>query len=123
MAQGSNAAMKRWLIIGTVLQLLMVISGHYNDFIAQNLFALGGVTISLIAGAGYGSNAAAGRGSAALGGAVVGGGCALIGIAVSVALGDVPPLILALGTASSAAGGAIGGLVTALMRGREAATT
>jgi len=119
MANNGNAAMTRWLIIGTVLQLIMVISGHFNAFIAQNLFAVGGMAISLIAGAGYGASAAT-RGAGAAGGALVGGVCALIGIVVSFALGDVPALILAVGTLSSAVTGAIGGVGMALLARRGA---
>ncbi len=123
MAQGSNSAMTKWLIVGTVFQLIMVVSGHYNEFIAQNLFAIGGMTISLIAGAAFAISARTSRGAAALGGAIVGGGCALIGIALSVALGDVPPLILAVGTASSAVTGAIGAFGAAMVGNKAPAVT
>jgi hypothetical protein len=46
---------------------------------------------------------------------VVGGLCALIGIGVSLALKDVAPMILALGTLSSAVTGAIGGAIGKLL--------
>jgi hypothetical protein len=115
--------MTKWLIVGTVLQLIMVISGHYNEFIAQNVFALGGMTISLVAGAAYGISAGASRAAATMGGVVVGGGCALIGIALSVILGDVPPMILALGTLSSAITGAIGAFGASIVGGRRPAAT
>ena len=123
MAQGSNAAMTKWLAVGSVFQLIMVISGHYNEFIAQNVFALGGMGISLIAGAAFAISAGANRGAAALGGAIVGGGCALIGIALSVVLGDVPPMILAAGTVSSAVTGAIGALGASLVGNKATAAT
>ena len=101
----------------------MVISGHYNEFIAQNVFAIGGMSISLIVGAAYGATAAPSRGNAAGGGMLVGGGCALIGIAVSLALGDVPALILLIGTVSSAVTGAIGGFAAAFFSHKAPATT
>lgn len=98
-------------VLGTVLQLAMVIAGHSNPSIAA-LFAVGGMGISLIAGLLYALFAKGGRASSlAAGGAIAGGVCALIGIAVSCALGDVVPLILLVGTASSAVTGAIGGLI------------
>ncbi len=122
MAQNNNA-MTRWLIVGTVLQLIMVISGHYNEFIAQNVFAIGGMTISLVVGAAYAISAGARRGAAAGGGAIVGGACALIGIAVSVFFGDVPPMILALGTLSSAVTGAIGAFGAGFVGGKAPAAT
>lgn len=45
----------------------------------------------------------------AVGGAIAGAACALIGIAVSYLLGDVAVTVLVLGTVSSAVTGAIGG--------------
>jgi hypothetical protein len=97
------------LVIGTALQLLMVIAGHWVEFIKLNVFAIGGMAISALTGVLYARRARGGRGQCALYGALVGGACALIGIVVSFALGDVPASILLLGTLSSAVTGAIGG--------------
>jgi len=55
-------------------------------------------------------------GSAILGGVLAGGLCALIGIAVSYLLKDVPASLLALGTLSSAVTGAVGGWLGTLFR-------
>ena len=74
MPDNSSAGLIKWTIVGTVMQLIMVISGHYNEFIAQNLFAIGGMSISLIAAAAYGATAASSRGNGAGGGILVGGG-------------------------------------------------
>jgi hypothetical protein len=96
-------------LIGTALQLAMVISGHYNSGIA-NLFAVLGVTISLVAGLLFAVWAKRPTlGSSAWGGLLAGGICALLGILVSYFLGDVPATILAFGTLGSAVMGAIGG--------------
>ncbi len=96
-------------VAGTVLQLAMVFAGHSNASIAA-MFAVGGMGISLVAGVIYAMQSRGGSaGSAAVGGLVAGGLCALIGIVVSYALGDVTAQILALGTLSSAVSGAIGG--------------
>jgi hypothetical protein len=104
-------------VAGTVLQLAMVLAGHSNTSIAA-LFAPGGMGISLVAGVIYAAQARGGSvGSAALGGFLAGGLCALVGIAVSYALGDVTAQILALGTLSSAVTGAIGGLLGRLAFG------
>jgi hypothetical protein len=95
--------------IGTVLQLAMVIAGHSNKSIAA-LFAVLGVSISLVAGIVYAMSAKTGSTSSlAVGGLVAGALCALIGIVVSYLLGDVPAFVLAVGTGSSAITGAIGG--------------
>jgi len=89
----------------------MVVTGHYNEFIKTNVFAIGGMTISLVFGALYARSAARSKGGAMLGGLVVGGAGALLGIAVSFLLGDVPAAVLAFGTAGSAVAGLIGGIV------------
>ena len=101
--------------IGLVLQLVMVIGGHYAPFIKNNVFAIGGMLISLLAGLLYARRAAAGWGGALAGGLIAGGVCALIGIAVSVALGDVPAAVLGFGTAGSAVAGLVGGAVGKLI--------
>ena len=95
--------------IGTALQTAMVVAGHSNRSIAK-LFAVGGMSLSLVAGVIY-AVLARGEptGSAVVGGVLAGAICALIGIAVSYFLGDVPATLLALGTLSSAVTGAIGG--------------
>ena len=95
--------------IGTVLQTAMVVAGHSNKSIAK-LFAVGGMSLSLVAGVIYAMMSRGGTtGSVVLGGVLSGAICALIGIAVSYFLGDVPVTLLALGTLSSAVTGAIGG--------------
>jgi len=101
--------------VGTVLQAAMVISGHRNPSIAK-LFAVGGMSLSLVAGAIYAILVGgAATGSAVLGGVLAGGLCALIGIAISYFLEDVPASLLLLGTLSSAVTGAIGGWLGSLV--------
>jgi len=98
-------------VIGTVLQVVMVVAGHSNKSIA-NLFAVGGMGFSLIAGLIYAVMARGGTTSSlAIGGLVAGALCAFIGIFVSYMLHDVPMSLLALGTISSAVTGAIGGAI------------
>jgi hypothetical protein len=107
----SAFAFRNATIIGTLLQLAMVVSGHWVEFIKMNVFAIGGMLISALAGVIYARSARVDRKKSAIQGAIVGGLCALIGIAVSFFLGDVPANILALGTLSSAVTGAIGGAI------------
>ncbi len=98
-------------VIGTVLQVVMVVAGHSNKSIA-NLFAVGGMGFSLIAGLLYAILAKGGStASLALGGLLAGAICAFIGILISHLLGDVPVSLLLLGTVSSAVTGAIGGWI------------
>ena len=110
-----RSSLIRATLIGTVLQVAMVVAGHYVPAIAQDWFAIGGTGISLLAGFIYAMAARGTIGAGALGGAVAGGLCAFIGIVVSVALGDVPMMTLAIGTAASAIGGALGGLIGAVI--------
>ncbi len=100
--------------IGLVLQLIMVIAGHYEAAIAA-WFAIGGMVISLVAGMIYVRRARNGWSDSLICGALAGGICAVIGIAVSCALGDVAPMILVVGTLGSAVAGAIGGAVAKLV--------
>lgn len=113
---GHAEAFRVSLIAGTVLQLLMVVSGHWVEFIKLNVFAVGGMVISALAGVMYARRARLPRAKSAAQGALVGGLCALIGIIVSYALGDVPASIIVLGTLSSAVTGAIGAAIAGGVR-------
>ena len=105
-------------LIGTVLQLCMVLLGHGNSSVA-NMFAVGGMTISLIAGAAYSLLARNGSASSpVVGGLIAGALCAFIGILVSYLLGDITAFILLAGTASSALTGALGGWLGKIMTRR-----
>ncbi len=119
----NRTALRNATLIGTVLQLAMIVTGHFSAWVAMNVFALGGMAISALAGLLYARSAANGYGGAALGGAIAGGVCAIIGIAASVALGDVPPIILAFGTLGSAIAGVMGGVVGQMLSGSRTATT
>ena len=105
-------------LVGTLQQVAMVVAGHSSPAIAQ-LFAVGGMGLSLLAGLLYARLARpATKGSAAMGGAAAGAICAFLGILVSYLLSDVPASLLALGTLSSAVTGAIGGVIGALTLSR-----
>lgn len=105
----SPSAFRTATVIGTGLQLAMVIAGHWVQFIKLNVFAIGGTLISLMAAVIYARLACVDRSGSAIRGALVGGLCALIGIGVSFLLGDVTAGIFLIGTASSAIAGAVGG--------------
>jgi hypothetical protein len=107
-SQGTARALWRATLVGTVLQVGMVVGGHYAPAIAR-LYAPGGMLISALAGWLFGRLTAGGRVPAAAGGLFAGAACAFLGILESFYLGDVPASLLLLGTASSAVTGAIGG--------------
>ncbi len=102
--------MMKWLALGTVVQIAMVVVGHQVTPVA-NFFGPLGMAISLAAGLLWARTGATDYANAAVGGMVIGGGCALVGILVSYLLGDVTAMILALGTISSGVTGALGGLL------------
>ena len=111
----NTQAVMRVTGIGTALQVLMVVAGHFVPALRDPGFAIGGMGISALAGwlaAGGGGS----LGSVLGGGAVAGGACAALGIAVSVLLGDVPPSLLLPGTGASVATGAIGAAISRKVR-------
>jgi hypothetical protein len=113
-----SSALINAILVGTALQLAMVITGHYTKSVA-NLFAVLGMTISLVAGLLYALwSKQPSLGADALGGLFAGGICALIGIVVSYALRDVQAVIIVFGTLSSAVTGAIGAAVGHLIAAR-----
>lgn len=108
-------------LVGTLLQVAMVVAGHTSPAI-KGLFAVGGMGLSLVAGVLYARlfPRPATKGSASIGGLAAGAICAFLGILVSYLLGDVPASLLALGTISSAVTGAIGGVLGSLTLGGAA---
>jgi hypothetical protein len=112
----NRSALVTATIIGLVPQLAMVIGGHYSPAIKE-LFAAGGMIFSLIAGIAFAYLAGGHRPPDVRGGAAAGGLCALLAIAVSVILGDVPPSLLLVGTVSSVITGAVGGAIGKLIFG------
>ncbi|MFW6193075.1 MAG: hypothetical protein ACOC83_06280, partial [Gemmatimonadota bacterium] len=69
--------MMTWIGVGTALQTAMVVVGHWTPAVAS-LFGPLGVTISLVVGLLWARSEAETYGRAALGGALVGGACALV---------------------------------------------
>ncbi len=103
------------ILLGTVLQVAMVVVGHVRPAVAA-WFAVGGMGLSLVAGLLYARLAGPG-GRPIVGGLLSGGACALLGILVSWGLGDVTAAVLGFGTVSSAVTGALGGGLGRLLPG------
>jgi hypothetical protein len=117
---GMSNPMVKSAVIGTILQLVMVVVGHFVPQVA-NVFPIAGTGIGGLAGLLNGLwSRNAGLGSAAVGGAVAGGAGGAIGTLVSSLMGDVPMSTLGIGTGSTAAAGLLGGLIGKFMGGRSA---
>ena len=111
MSDGMMKGLLKPTLIGTVLQVAMVVIGHNNEAVALQ-FGPVGTTLSLITGfLATRMNPQPGAGGAAGGGALAGGISALLGTIVSNQLGDVPMSILAVGGGSGLVAGALGGLL------------
>ena len=110
-----RAALIRATGVGLILQLAMVIAGHFITGIRDPGFAIGGTLFSFVAGLMFARLNRAPWGIAIAGGAIAGGLCGLLGIFVSVLLSDVPPSLMIFGTLGSTIAGAVGGLLGRLM--------
>ena len=100
----------RAAIVGVVLQVALMVAAHFNAFVEQQVFLLGGMTISAVAGYLYGMDTGKGYFTSATMAAILGGGTALVGVGVSVALHDAPAHIVPLFTTICVVTGAVGGL-------------
>ncbi len=103
-------ALLRATVVGIVLQVVMYVLGHYSAWVAIHVFFFGGMMISAVTGYLYAMDAGSGYFAGATGGAIAGGGCGLIGIGLSAALGDSVSSLIAIWTAIAVMMGAIGGL-------------
>jgi hypothetical protein len=107
-------------IIGTVLQVGMILLGKVSPVVGQN-FAIGGTSIAAATGVIASMMAKpAGMGGAVGAGAIAAGVSALIGTLVSMATGQTGVDTIAIGTGSSVVAGAIGGVVGQLFAGKKA---
>ena len=100
----------RALVVGTVLQVIMVVLAHFVPWVMIHVFEFGGMMISATAGYLYAMDSGKGYFPGATAGAIVGGGCALVGTAVSASLGDIATRVIPFGTAVCVLTGAVGGL-------------
>lgn len=103
-------------MVGISLQVALVVAGHVVRALQDPGFAIGGMAFSAVAGWLYARMAGGTWGDTLIGGAIAGGVCAAVGIFVSAALGDVPFMLLMLGTTASVATGIIGAVIGKLLR-------
>ena len=103
------------VLVGTGLQVAMVVAGHIIRALQDPGFAIGGMLFSAVAGWLYARMAGGNWGDTAIGGAIAGGVCAAVGIAVSASLGDVPWSLLLVGTMGSIVTGVMGAAIGKLL--------
>lgn len=107
---------------GTVLQVLMVVIGHYMPSLQEaGLFPIGGTLIGLLTGILSGKAAPAGsaRLQVARDAGLAGGIAGTIGSLVSTALGDVPLVNVTIAGGSTLVTGALGGLLARAIGGKR----
>ena len=101
---------QRAAVTGIVLQIAMIVIGHYIAWVRANAWEFGGMMISGLAGLFYARDFAKGYAKGALGGAIVGGTAGLIAVSVANILQDEPLIAIPVATAVTTLTGAIGGL-------------
>jgi hypothetical protein len=108
-------------LVGAVLQLGMMVGGHFSAPVA-NLLMVVGAGIAAVAGLLYGIWAGAvSSGSVAMAGALAGVASALLGFLVAYLLGDIPATILGPAMVGAALAGLLGGLLGSSLRRKEQA--
>jgi hypothetical protein len=124
MASGTRSlsvghAFVRVTLTGTILQLAMVIAGHYIPTVKQ-CFGICGMLISMVAGFMFGrARSVDDRKLATIGGFAAGAVCALLGILESYWLKDVEAWLIVVGSIGSGLTGALGGFLGKLSRRRR----
>jgi hypothetical protein len=105
-----NRALQRAILVGTFLQFLAVLIAHFSRWIETHAFLFAGMMISATMGYLYAQDVSPGYARGAYGGAIAGGVCAFVGIAVSVVLGDITGSMLLVRSLISVVTGAVGGV-------------
>ena len=101
---------QRAAITGIFVQLALVMLVHYVAWISITAAQFGAMMVAGVTGLLYARDFASGYAKGALGGAIVGGVCGVIGLSAANILGDVPLLELPIGTGVMTLTGAVGGL-------------
>lgn len=113
-----NGPLGKAIGTGTIMQVLMVVIGHYQPSLqAAGLFPIAGTLIGLVTGwlSGRGAPASDTMGTFARNGGVAGGVAGALGSLVSTALGDVPLANLTIAGGSTLVTGALGGVIARML--------
>lgn len=105
-----NSALQRAILVGTALQIVFVLMAHFSAWIETHALLFAGMMTSATVGYLYAQEVSKGYALGAYGGAIAGGLCAFIGIALSVLLGDMTEGTLLVRDLISILTGTVGGL-------------
>jgi hypothetical protein len=100
----------RAFVVGTVIWVAMVVLGPFVPWVGFRVFEFGGMMISATSGYLYAMHSGKGYFPGATAGAITGGASALIGVSVSVLMGEIVNRFIPFGTAVCVLTGAVGGL-------------
>jgi hypothetical protein len=112
--------MKRFVWIALILQVVMVVAGHFSTAVV-NLSAILGTGIPFVVALWYGAAKKPPYTAGAKGGFVIGIVGAVVGVLVAILMGDQPWSLLAFAPLSSGVTGLLGGVIGALIGGRNSA--
>ena len=117
-----NTPLKRAGMLGTILQVALVVLGHFVPRLQPlGLFPIGGSAIGAIAGFCYARWSVGPIGRAMGGGAVAGAVGGVLGAIVSYLLKDIPPSTIVVAGGSTLVTGLVGGLVGRLLSPKHSA--
>jgi hypothetical protein len=100
----------RAFVVGAVIWVVMAVLAPRIPWLGFRVLEFGGMMISATSGYLYAMHAGKGYFPGATAGAITGGGSALIGISILVAMGDLVNRFIPFGTAVCVLTGAVGGL-------------
>ncbi len=105
-----NRALQRATTVGILLQVVLVLLAHFSTWVEEHALLFGAMMISATSGYLYAREVAKGYGRGAYGGAITGGTCGIVGVGISLLLGDVSPVALTVRLLVSVLTGAVGGI-------------
>lgn len=114
------STLAKFITVSTILQIAMVITGHYIPAVL-NQSAVLGTSIPLVVGGWFGATGASSGKSALRGGFLIGVVGAVIGIVIAIVIGDAAPILLTFGPLSSGVTGLLGAVILHRIAGRTRA--
>ena len=112
--------MKRFIMMGIVLQLAMVVGGHFVESILL-LSGILGTAIPVVLGLWYGATEPTDYKETSKGGFLIGIVGAFIGVVAAILMGDQPWMLLTFAPVSSGVTGVIGSVIGTALSGRAKA--